>query len=361
MSKLMPEGDDATVGPAEAAALEAVPLADGEGYARRLRNSLIALLAVAGAVALLLISLPGLDEVSTEVSSAGAGWLALAVAFEYLSCVGYVLTILLVFYRGPLRATVRLAWSELAANSVLPAGGLGGLGLGAWVLRYKGVPAARITERSTVVFLITSVPTIGALVIVGLGLGLGLFSGPRDALLTYVPAAVGVLVVALTFLAAGLAGRIAARTSRARVRDGLTWVVQGVDGTIAATRSRDWRLIGPLAYFWLDVLTLWAAFAAIGDTPPLAVITMAHLFGQLAGALPIPGGLGAVDGGLVGALVLYGVGLAPAAAAVLLYRAISLGLPALLGTIAFLLLRRRLDEPLVLGPIRPEDERRWET
>jgi uncharacterized protein (TIRG00374 family) len=75
---------------------------------------------------------------------------------------------------------------------------------------------------------------------------------------------------------------------------------------------------------------------------------MAHLIGQMAGIIPIPGGVGAVDGGLVGALVLYGVPFEAAAAAVLLYRAISLTLPAVLGSIAFLLLRRHLDEPLVL-------------
>jgi uncharacterized protein (TIRG00374 family) len=75
---------------------------------------------------------------------------------------------------------------------------------------------------------------------------------------------------------------------------------------------------------------------------------MAQLIGQMAGLVPIPGGIGVVDGGLVGALVLYGVPFGPAAAAVLLYRAISLSLPAVLGTIAFLLLRRHLDDPLVL-------------
>ena len=81
---------------------------------------------------------------------------------------------------------------------------------------------------------------------------------------------------------------------------------------------------------------------------------MAHLFGQIPGSLPIPGGIGAVDGGLVGALALYGVDLVPATAAVLLYRVIALLLPAVLGSIAFLLLRRQLDEPLVLKPERAD-------
>ena len=60
---------------------------------------------------------------------------------------------------------------------------------------------------------------------------------------------------------------------------------------------------------------------------------MGYLVGSLAGALPLPAGLGAVDGGLIGALVLYGAPAAPAAAAVLLYRGISLSVPAVLGAI----------------------------
>src|SRR5579871_4895019 len=53
---------------------------------------------------------------------------------------------------------------------------------------------------------------------------------------------------------------------------------------------------------------------------------MGYLVGSLAAAAPIPAGLGAVEGGLIGALILYGAPAAPAAGAVLLYRGISLGL-----------------------------------
>ena len=56
----------------------------------------------------------------------------------------------------------------------------------------------------------------------------------------------------------------------------------------------------------------------------------------------MPGGLGGVDAGLVGTLVLYKVSLVSATAAVLVYRAIALWVPALLGAIAFVGLRRML-------------------
>lgn len=289
-----------------------------------------------------------MDEIERQLAHASLGWVLAAVGLEYLSCVGYVLTVMLAFPRGRPRPTARLAWAELAANSVLPAGGLGGLGLGAWILRRRGVPAARIARRSTVVFVLTSAVNVACLVIVGLALGLGLLPGPHNPVLTFLPAAIGVAAICLTLGGARLAGAVASSSRRARLAGALEAISRGIGDTLAELRRRDWRLIGAVAYFGFDVATLAASFTATGRAPAIAAIVMAHLIGQMASLVPIPGGVGAVDSGLVGALVLYGVPFGQAAAAVLLYRAISLTLPAVLGTIAFLLLRRTLDEPLVL-------------
>ncbi|MEA2217425.1 MAG: hypothetical protein QOJ35_51 [Solirubrobacteraceae bacterium] len=326
----------------------AAPGTRADPYARRLRASVLGLLAIIVVVAALISAVPGLDEVSGPLSHASATWLFAAICLEYLSCTGYVLTILLAFPRGRSRPTARLAWAELAANAVLPAGGLGGLGLGAWVLTRKGVPSARIAERSTVVFMLTSAASVAALVFVGLGLGLGLLPGPHDFVLTILPAAFGLAALVAALSGAGAAERITGRIRRPRLASTLASLARGVQATGAELRRGDWKLIGPLGYFVFDVATLAATFAAIGVHPPIAAIAMAHLVGQLAGSIPIPGGLGVVDGGVVAALVVYGVDLAPATAAVLLYRAIALGLPATLGTIAFLILRRSLDQPLIL-------------
>ncbi|MDX6678290.1 MAG: hypothetical protein QOE31_2342 [Solirubrobacteraceae bacterium] len=326
----------------------AVSAARVDPYARRLRVSVLGLLVIIAVVAGVISAVPGLDEISRPLSHASASWLAAAIGLEYLSCTGYVLTILLAFPRGRSRPTARLAWAELAANAVLPAGGLGGLGLGAWVLTRKGVASARIAERSTVVFMLTSAANVAALVLVGLGLWLGLLNGPRAITLTLLPAAIGLAAFAAALAGARTAERIAGRIRRPQLASTFTSLARGVQATSAELRRGDWKLVGAVAYFAFDVATLAATFAAIGVHPPIAAITMAHLVGQLAGSIPIPGGLGVVDGGLVAALVLYGVALAPATAAVLLYRAIALGLPAILGSIAFLILRRSLDEPVVL-------------
>jgi hypothetical protein len=94
-----------------------------------------------------------------------------------------------------------------------------------------------------------------------------------------------------------------------------------------------------MAYYAFDNAVLWAAFHAYGNPPPLGVIVMGYLVGSLAAAAPVPGGVGAVEGGLIGALVLYGAPAAPAAGAVLLYRGISLGLALALGATAWAIKR----------------------
>ena len=75
------------------------PLGDassrGDAYVRQLRASIIGLAVVIAAVVLLISALPGLDDIERELSHTSATWLLIAIAFEYLSCVGYVLTILL--------------------------------------------------------------------------------------------------------------------------------------------------------------------------------------------------------------------------------------------------------------------------
>jgi uncharacterized protein (TIRG00374 family) len=73
-------------------------------------------------------------------------------------------------------------------------------------------------------------------------------------------------------------------------------------------------------------------------------VLMGYLIGQLGGLLPIPGGVGGIDGGLIGTLVVYGAPVGATAAAVLLYRVILFWLPLLLGAVAFWSLRKALAE-----------------
>ena len=69
----------------------------------------------------------------------------------------------------------------------------------------------------------------------------------------------------------------------------------------------------------------------------LALLVAAGMLGNL---LPLPGGLGGVEGGMIGAFAAFGVNLELAVLAVLSYRAISFWLPTLPGAVAYFQLRR---------------------
>ena len=104
-------------------------------------------------------------------------------------------------------------------------------------------------------------------------------------------------------------------------------------------------LAGAIGYWAFDNAVLWATFHAFGASPPLTIVLMGYLIGQLGGLLPLPGGVGGIDGGLIGTLVVYGAPAAATAAAVLAYRVILFWLPLLGGAVAFASLRRGLADP----------------
>ena len=130
-----------------------------------------------------------------------------------------------------------------------------------------------------------------------------------------------------------------------------------IDGTVEAgqiLRSGDRRVIGGSIGYWaFDNAVLWATFHAFGLSPPLTVVLMGYLIGQLGGLLPIPGGIGGIDGGLIGTLIVYGAPAAGTAAAVLAYRVILFWLPLIAGGIAFASLRRDMPGSYELASCAP--------
>ena len=140
---------------------------------------------------------------------------------------------------------------------------------------------------------------------------------------------------------AGDAGRT--RKALHEVRKAL---VGGTAEAVQIVRSRNLLVIaGSLGYWAWDNAVLWATFHAFGVAPPITVILLGYLIGQLGGLLPIPGGLGGIDGGLIGTLIVFGAPAAATVAAVLVYRVILFWLPLLMGAVAFISLRRGLNRP----------------
>jgi uncharacterized protein (TIRG00374 family) len=122
--------------------------------------------------------------------------------------------------------------------------------------------------------------------------------------------------------------------------------VGGTAEAVQIVRSRNALVIaGSVGYWAWDNAVLWATFQAFDYSPPVTVVLMGYLIGQLGGLLPLPGGLGGIDGGLIGTLVVYGTPAAVTAAAVLTYRVVLFWLPLLAGAVAFISLRRALNKP----------------
>lgn len=315
--------------------------------ARRFRRSAIVALIVAAAVAALIVLLPGLAALRTSFAGARPGWIALAALAEICSCLSYVLVFRTVFCRRmSWRTGAELGLGEEAANSLLSVGGAGGLALGAWVLRRQGMPGEQIGRRTIAFFLITSAANIGFLVLCGIALVAGVASGPDDHLLLGgVPALVGVVAILLTLAIGSFAGRIGQGARHARVKVTVTAIEEGVAGAVEELRS-PLALIGSAGYMLFDIAVLAICFPAFGlPLPPLVALMLAYIIGQLGGLVPLPGGAGGLDLGLIGALVLYGSSAADATVAVLAYRALYLVVPAVLGLPALASLRRRLGKP----------------
>jgi uncharacterized membrane protein YbhN (UPF0104 family) len=322
--------------------------------ARRLRNGVISLLIVGALVIGLLLAVPGLHGVGHIVAHMSVGWLAVAGVLEILSCLGYVLIFLTVFDRAPIVFGARVALTEMAFGAAVSLGGAGSIAVGAWLLHERGVPAGRIAERSAVLFLLTSAINLLTLAGVGLALGLGILPGPRNPLLTFLPAGVAIAIFVFFLALPRISDHRARRRGSGRLAAAFVAIAKTIRATRATLLRPDWRLLGAVGYLWFDIGVLWACFQATGHTPSIAVIVLAYQIGYLANVLPIPGNVGVLEGSFVGMLVLYGVAATPAAAAAVVYHAIALWIPALWGTFGFIRLHRSLSEPLTPRPSREE-------
>ena len=317
------------------------------------RTRLLFVLALIVVVVVAVTLLPGLGELRSRLEHASPGWLLVGVALKVLSGCGYVAVFRAIFCRRmSWRVSYQIGMSELGANAVIPTGGAGGLALGAWALKRGGMQADFIARRTVAFFLLTSVPNVLGVIIIGLGLATGLIGGESNLLLTALPAGAGIAAFALALFAGRLAKRWGKRLerrggelSRAKraLMKSLTAIGEGVEQAVALLREGNaWLIGGILAYLVFDIMILWAGFRAFGAAPPVAILGIAYLIGELGGLIPVPGGIGGVDLGLVGTFVLYHVPITAAASAVLAYRAIALWVPAVVGSAAFVWLRRTL-------------------
>jgi uncharacterized protein (TIRG00374 family) len=257
--------------------------------------------------------------------------------------------------RIDLKASYQITMAGLAASRIFAAGGAGGLVLQAWALRRSGMPKRLVADTTLSFLILTYFPYVVALIVCGLGLRLGIFAGEAPFTLTVVPA-----VLAAFALAIGLAvalvptdlqrrlkgwshansrfGRLAAKLANAPAS-----ASAGMRDAIAHVRSGDPALLGAFLFWGFQILVLWAAFRAFGEAPPWAVLVQAFFVGMLGNLLPMPGGVGGVEGGMIGAFAAFDVDSGLAVVAVLVFRGFTFWLPLIPGVVAYFQLRKTVE------------------
>ena len=319
-----------------------------EFNSRHLFRRLLALAVLVALVAAAVSSLPGLGTLRHRFAQADVAFIILIGLLKLASCMSNVVAFRDVFCaRMSWRFSSQLALSEQATNVLVPTGGAGGLALGVWALRQGGMSTEYIGRRSIAFFVLTSIPNFAFVAVLGPLLLTGWFAGNVPVVLTVILSAAAWTVAAVVALLPRLLGGIDANRTgtgmAGRLRSVAVTFELGIRDTGQLLRSGQWQAIaGAIGYLVFDIGALIAAFAAFGGGMALAPLIFAYVIGQLGGLIPLPAGVGGTDGGLIGAMVLYGSSLSLAVAAVLAYRLFQLAVPAVLGAVAFVRLRHTL-------------------
>jgi uncharacterized membrane protein YbhN (UPF0104 family) len=320
---------------------------------RRAVTILVALVVLAIAALVLLPQLTGLGNTLRRMREGDKTWLAVGVACEALSLGAYMAIFHAVFCcdeaRISFRASAQITLAGVVATKLFSAAGAGGVALTVWALRASGLRGRTIARRLTAMEILLYAVYMGALVIVGAGLRLGLLPGPRPFTMTVLPALFGaaaiVLALAAWLLPADIERRLTggpharARRLRARLATVPGTIRSGIVTALELLAHPRPGLLGAVGYWGFDMAALWASFHAYGSAPPLPVLIMAYFVGMLGNTLPIPGGIGGVEGGMIGSFIAFGVSGSLAVLAVLTYRLISYWLPMIPGAFAYFRLR----------------------
>jgi putative heme transporter len=312
--------------------------------------------AIVGFVYFVVPQISGLSGTLKRLRDADPAWIGLAVVLEAISIGSYATLFRSVFSCHDVtigwRESAQITLAGTVASKLLATAGAGGVALTVWALRASGLTAGSIARRMLTFELLLYSVFIGVLLLDGIGLRVGLLPGNAPWTLTLLPAAVAavaiLLILGLRALPAGQEHAIAARAGSSRRARRLVsqlavaprMLREASSVAVELVRARELGIAGAVGYWAFDMGALWASLHAFGSPPPLAAVVMAYFVGQLANVLPMPGGVGGVEGGTIAALIAFGAQGSLAVLGVLAYRLISFWLPTAPGGLAYLQLRQ---------------------
>jgi uncharacterized membrane protein YbhN (UPF0104 family) len=326
---------------------------------RRLVQTVIVVLLLLGCIYFLFPKLVGLSGALGRLDEADPLWIGVAIGFNVVAYGTYIALFKAVVGGDALR----LKWAEtyeinmagVAATLLFSAGGAGGIALTYWALRKAGM-ARRDVARRMVAFITLHYAFYPiALIVFGILLRTGVLNGKSSVELTIIPAGVAGLLIVVGVLIAlippDLERRLApfAHGERARaflksaakvpatVGEGFRFAI----GLFAHPSRGGLAVLGAAGFWAASIGVLWASFHAFGVHVPLAVVVQGFFLGMVANLFPLaPAGVGAVDAGMIGAFVLFGIPETTVFPAILVFRLVAFWMPIPPGIIAFFQLRK---------------------
>ena len=317
----------------------------------RRRSLVLQTLLLAALLALVAFVIAGLVPGSgRRLDHPAVGWIVAEVLVELCAIAAYVAQFHDAFsspaHPLPLARSAEIAVGELGAFIVVPTGA-GGPALRFWALLRGGMPFRVMVKRVVVQTAIFNLPYLLTALVLGATVALGLGRTHAPTAVALAPLGVAAVSIALVALLTWFA-----RARRAAPQPGwrtMAWQsLQAIpDGVRELPRGlrRPILVLGAAMYWLGDCCVLILAFHAAHGSAPIDVIVPAYMLGQLGNTLPLPGGVGGVEPIMLGVLTASGVGAGLGGAAIVFYRLVSLGLQAIGGTIATVLLLRALGAP----------------
>jgi uncharacterized protein (TIRG00374 family) len=325
---------------------------------RRIVQTIVLVLVLLVAIYFLFPKLVGLSNALGRLDDADPIWIAIAVVLNVAAYATYIALFKAVVGGDALR----LSWTEtyeinmagVAATLLFSAGGAGGVALTYWALRKAGMVRRDVARRMVAFVSLHYLFYPLALIVFGILLRIGVMNGKGSVELTIVPAAVAGLLlifgVLVMLIPADLGQRLTrfANTDRshqllekaARVPATLGEGFRFAFGLFAHPSRGGLAVLGAAGFWAFSIGVLWACFHAFGVHVPLAVVVQGYFLGMVANLFPLaPAGVGAVDAGLIGAFVLFGIPEETVFPAILIFRLVSFWMPIPPGIFAFFQLR----------------------